>query len=91
LAVLTGFATPAFAQSIDPDNGTGNVLPFSHKSTSSERQNRGPSGQATVVRHGSGTRLVVVTQEGGLSKLEQEPAKKFAPSGMKRTIMESYK
>jgi hypothetical protein len=36
--VLTGFATPAFAQSIDPDNGTGNVLPFSHKSTSSERQ-----------------------------------------------------
>ena len=33
LAVLTVFATPAFAQSFDPDNGTGNVLTFSYKST----------------------------------------------------------
>ena len=32
LAVLTAFATPAFAQSFDPDNGTGNVLSFSYKS-----------------------------------------------------------
>jgi hypothetical protein len=32
LAVLTAFATPAFAQPFDPDNGTGNVLSFSHKS-----------------------------------------------------------
>jgi hypothetical protein len=31
-AVLTVIATPAFAQSFDPDNGTGNVLQFSHKS-----------------------------------------------------------
>ena len=35
LAVLTAFATPAFAQSFDPDNGTGNVLPFSYKPTAS--------------------------------------------------------
>jgi hypothetical protein len=28
LAVLTVFATPAFAQSVDPENGTGNVLSF---------------------------------------------------------------
>ncbi|MGB6997380.1 MAG: hypothetical protein WBD96_07460, partial [Pseudolabrys sp.] len=28
LAVLTVIATPAFAQSFDPDNGTGNVLSF---------------------------------------------------------------
>jgi hypothetical protein len=27
LAVLTVVATPALAQSFDPDNGTGNVLP----------------------------------------------------------------
>jgi hypothetical protein len=33
LTVLTAFATPAFAQSFDPDNGTGNVLSFSHKAT----------------------------------------------------------
>ena len=33
LAVLTAFATPAFAQSFDPDNGTGNMLSFSYKST----------------------------------------------------------
>jgi opacity protein-like surface antigen len=38
-AVLTVIATPAFAQSFDPDNGTGNVLPFSHKAT----QNQGKS------------------------------------------------
>ena len=28
VAMLTAFATPAFAQSFDPDAGTGNVLPF---------------------------------------------------------------
>ena len=28
LTVLTVIATPAFAQSFDPDNGTGNVLTF---------------------------------------------------------------
>ena len=33
LAALTALATPAFAQSFDPDNGTGNMLSFSHKST----------------------------------------------------------
>ena len=33
LAVLTAFATPAFAQSFDPDAGTGNVLPFAHTPT----------------------------------------------------------
>jgi opacity protein-like surface antigen len=32
-AVLAVIATPAFAQSFDPDNGTGNVLSFSHEST----------------------------------------------------------
>jgi hypothetical protein len=33
LAVLTVVATPAFAQSFDPDNGTGNVLPFNYAPT----------------------------------------------------------
>jgi hypothetical protein len=33
LAVLTVVATPAFAQSFDPDNGTGNVLSFSYAPT----------------------------------------------------------
>ena len=33
LAVLTAIATPAFAQSFDPDNGTGNVLSFGAKPT----------------------------------------------------------
>jgi hypothetical protein len=36
LAVLTVVATPAFAQSFDPDNGTGNVLSFSYKPTTSQ-------------------------------------------------------
>lgn len=35
-AVLTVIATPAFAQSFDADNGTGNVLTLSHKSTHNE-------------------------------------------------------
>ena len=38
LAVLTVFATPAFAQSFDPDNGTGNVLAFSHKPTAPQNE-----------------------------------------------------
>lgn len=33
VAVLTAVATPAFAQSFDPEIGTGNVLPFSYRST----------------------------------------------------------
>ena len=33
LTVLTAFATPAVAQSFDPDSGTGNVLPFAHTPT----------------------------------------------------------
>ncbi|HEY6023156.1 MAG TPA: hypothetical protein VIV34_03150 [Pseudolabrys sp.] len=38
LAVLTAVATPAFAQSFDPDNGTGNVLPFSATSTATHHE-----------------------------------------------------
>ena len=38
LAVLTAFATPAFAQSFDPDNGTGNVLSFAHTPTAPHDQ-----------------------------------------------------
>ena len=30
IAVITAIATPALAQSFDPDAGTGNVLQFSH-------------------------------------------------------------
>jgi hypothetical protein len=33
LAVLTVIATPAFAQSFDPDNGTGNALLFAYTRT----------------------------------------------------------
>lgn len=32
IAVITAIATPALAQSFDPDTGTGNVLQFSHTS-----------------------------------------------------------
>ena len=39
LAVLTAFATPAFAQSFDPDNGTGNVLLFAHAPTDHSGKN----------------------------------------------------
>jgi hypothetical protein len=35
-AMLTVIATPAFAQSFDPETGTGNVLQFSHKSAQIE-------------------------------------------------------
>jgi hypothetical protein len=38
LAVLTVFATPAFAQSFNPDDGTGNVLAFSHKPTAPQNE-----------------------------------------------------
>ena len=33
-----GIASPAFAQSFDPDNGTGNVLSFNNQSTDSYAQ-----------------------------------------------------
>jgi hypothetical protein len=55
LAVLTVIATPAFAQSFDPDNGTGNVLSFRSEPTDTQndrfavRQN-GLGAQALVPR-----------------------------------------
>jgi hypothetical protein len=44
LLTVTVMATPTFAQSFDPDNGSGNVLTFSHKSSA-------PQDDKTVVRH----------------------------------------
>ena len=39
LALLTAFTTPVFAQSFDPDTGTGNVLSFAHTPTASHVHN----------------------------------------------------
>jgi len=39
LAVLTVFATPAFAQSFDPDNGTRNVVAFGRAPAPAAPQN----------------------------------------------------
>jgi hypothetical protein len=36
LAVLAAFATPAFAQSFDPDVGTGNLVPFAYMPTAAQ-------------------------------------------------------
>jgi len=44
LAVLTAFATPAFAQPFDPDYGTGNVLSFSHTTPHKVIPARRPNG-----------------------------------------------
>jgi hypothetical protein len=43
-----GIASPAFAQSFDPDTGTGNVLSFNNQSTESYAQAL-PSGQRKTV------------------------------------------
>ena len=47
LAVLTAVATPAFAQSFDPDSGTGNVLPFSHGATTTHNDRTAVNQSAT--------------------------------------------
>jgi opacity protein-like surface antigen len=44
LASLTVIATPAFAQSFNPSDGTGNVLPFSYPSQQDTRAIAGPKG-----------------------------------------------
>jgi hypothetical protein len=46
LAVLAVFATPAFAQSFDPEDGTGNVLAFSYTSASPQNGKTAPSAGA---------------------------------------------
>ena len=45
VALLTVIATPAFAQSFDPDNGTGNALAFSQNA---------PENEKTAVRNSEG-------------------------------------
>ena len=56
IAVLTAFATPTFAQSFDPDNGTGQraVAP-TQIDRSRERRSRSPPEWVAFFRHGSGT------------------------------------
>jgi hypothetical protein len=66
LAVLTVFATPAFAQSFDPENGTGNVLPFSYKPTVPQNEKIAiGSERPTLFRHGSGSRLGFQFEQSG--------------------------
>jgi hypothetical protein len=42
---VAGIAAPAFAQSFDPEFGTGNTLPFAFSATGQQ------AGKTTVVRH----------------------------------------
>ena len=52
-AVLTVIATPAFAQSFDPDNGTGNVLPFSSNATATRHEKSAVNHEDAGFRVGS--------------------------------------
>ena len=63
LLIVTVIATPTFAQSFDPDNGTGNVITFSHKSTA-------PQDDKTVVRQ-SGLHSFAMVPAHGLSRVPQ--------------------
>ena len=57
LAVLTLFATPAFAQSFCDCNGSGNVLPFVNKATAVQNNKIAVrSDRAKLFRHGSEVR-----------------------------------
>jgi len=55
LAALTVIATPALAQSFDPDNGTGNVLSLASKPTA-------PLSNKITVRHGGVRAHVIVSR-----------------------------
>ena len=55
LAALTVIATPALAQSFDPDNGTGNVLSLAPKPTA-------PLSNKITVRHGGVRAHVIVSR-----------------------------
>ena len=63
LLTVTVMATPTFAQSFDSDNGTGNVLTFSHKSNA-------PQDDKTVVRQ-SGLHSFAMVPVHGLSRVPQ--------------------
>ena len=58
VALVTVIATPAFAQSFDPDSGTGNVLAFGYTPTAPQNdripvRQGGQSSFAMGPRHGS--------------------------------------
>ena len=61
VALLAVIATPTFAQSYDPDGGTGNVLAFGHTPTAPEK---------TEVRQ-SGLHSFAMVPESGLSRVPQ--------------------
>ena len=70
LAVTRLAATPAFGQSFDEDDGTGNVLPFTYQSTATNAAD-------AAVRH-AGARA---THRNGLDAfaMEPRPQSNFAP------------
>ena len=64
LAVLTAIATPALAQSFDPESGTGNVLPFSSAPTA-PRNDKIAVERAAFFRHGPELALDVQSGQSG--------------------------
>jgi hypothetical protein len=61
---VAGIAAPAFAQSFDPEFGTGNTLPFAFSTTNQQ------SGKVTVARH---ARIKTAARQNGLNAFAMVP------------------
>jgi len=81
-------ATPALAQSFDPDAGTGNVLSFSNEQTAS-RTTKWPAGRAasTLSPRSRGLpRLPIRTARGLTDVMKENRARFGAPSFLKLVL-----
>ncbi len=66
MTALAIFASPSFAQSFDPDNGTGNVLAFSYKPNTQRKAVR-PTAQPGVDSFASVSRFQTNPNEPALT------------------------
>lgn len=62
---VAGIAAPAFAQSFDPEFGTGNTLPFAFATTAQQ------SGKVALARH---ERIKATARRSGLNAFAMVPA-----------------
>ena len=70
-----GIASPAFAQSFDPDNGTGNVLSFNNQSNNSYAQALPKvSTHRKATRHGEGLHAFAVAPRAEVGSVSDDPA-----------------
>lgn len=90
-AVTTAIATPAFAQSFDPDNGTGNVLSFSTPSVvQNAKVAAHPTSQGKIAARRSGLHAFAMVPGATTGSNASDPALAGGGSAGYNKLLETF-